>query len=103
MAASATPANPCRTCCNSVWYRASASNSLIDVCMIVKVLLQNDGGGLRVDKLAAPGLDHGRRIALVDQGHRQAETAVQLVGETAAAQCHLVFGAVRVERLAHHQ
>ena len=75
----------------------------LGVGMVVKVLLQDDGGGFRVDDLAALGLDHGRRIALVDQLDRQIEAAVQLVGEAAAAHRHLVLGAVRVARLADHQ
>jgi len=71
--------------------------------MSVKVLLQNDGGRLVVDLLAAPGAKHGRRIAFVDQFDGQVEAAVQLIGEAAAAQGHVVLGAVGMARLAHHQ
>src|SRR5438067_3103311 len=105
MAASGRSARAARTCSSSLRYRLSASKcaSSGGVGMVVKVLLQNDGGGLGVDYLAAFGLDHGRRIALVDQLDRQVEAAVQLVGEAARAQGHVVLGAVRMARLAHDQ
>src|SRR4051794_22756640 len=99
MAASGMPSSPLRTCSSRVRYSASASQGpllSIGVGMVVKVLLQNDGGGLVIDDLAALGGDHGGRVALVDQLDGQAEAAVQLVGEAARAQGHLVLGAVRV-------
>src|SRR4051794_36271665 len=103
MAASVAPTRPLRTWSSSVRYSASASKSLVDVGMVVKVLLQNDGGGLVVDNLSALRRDHGRRVALVDQLDGQVETAMKLVGEAARAQRHLVFGAVRMARLADHE
>mgnify|MGYP001797300870 CR=1 FL=1 len=71
--------------------------------MIVKILLQNDGGGQRIDDIKALGRNHGRGITFIDQHHGQLAAPVQLVGEAAAAQGHLVLGAVRMERFADHQ
>src|SRR4051812_49333164 len=81
MAVSGTPARPARTCSSKLRYSASVSKSSLVLDMVVKVLLQNDCGGLGIDDLAAFGCDHGRRIALVHQRDRQVEAAGELVGE----------------------
>ena len=49
------------------------------------------------------GIRGGRSQPLVNQRHEQAETAMQLVGETAATRSHLVFGAVHGKRQANQQ
>src|SRR5471032_1195682 len=100
MATLATPARPVLTCASKAAYSASASSreGSVGRVIIVEVLLQNDGGGAVVDDLAALGRNDGRRIALVDQHHRQIEAAVQLVGEAAAARAHLVLRAVGMGR-----
>src|SRR5450830_387060 len=71
MAACSTPCKPALTCCASLAYSASASSDgkevLVVLMGVVKILLQNNGGGLRVDILAAALFDHCRGIALVDQ------------------------------------
>src|SRR5450830_1877296 len=99
MAACSTPCKPALTCCASLLYSASASSArevLVVLMGVVKILLQNNGGGLGVDMLAAALCDHCRGIALVDQYRLHAEAAVQLVGEAAAAYGHFMFGAVGV-------
>src|SRR5450830_1539840 len=103
MAACSTPCKPALTCCASLAYSASASSDgkevlgVLGVLMgVVEILLQNNGGGLGVDMLAAALFDHCRGIALVDQYRLHAEAAVQLVGEAAAAYGHFMFGAVGV-------
>ena len=62
--------------------------------MFVKVLLQNDGSGLRIDYLAALLFNHRRGITFVHQHSDHAKPAMQLVGKTAAAHSHLVLGAI---------
>ena len=75
--------------------------------------LQDVLGGKGVDPLLARlpvkaglaqfGIRHGRGQPLVGQRHGQAEAAMQLVGETAAAHSHPVFGAVHGQRQADQQ
>src|SRR5437870_2285398 len=82
------------TCLASTAYSASASSSGWGI--FFKVLLQDDCGGLVVDPFAAPLRQHRGRITLVDQHSVDAEAAMQLVGETAAAHGHFMLAAIRV-------
>ena len=68
--------------------------------MFMKILLQNDGGGIGIDALAAPLRDHRRRIAFVDQHYFDTEAAIQLIGKAPATHRHFVFGAIGMVRQA---
>src|SRR5450830_191031 len=99
MASCDTPCRPALTCCASLPYRASASRAgagvvLVVLMGVVKILLQNNGGGLGVDMLAAALFQHCRRIAFVHQHRFNAKASVQLVGKAPAARGHFVLGTI---------
>src|SRR5450830_2068962 len=98
MAACSTPCKPALTCCASLAYSASASSDgkevLVVLMGVVKILLQNNGGGLGVDMLAAALFQHCRRIAFVHQHRFNAKASVQLVGKAPAARGHFVLGTI---------
>src|SRR5690606_34221075 len=66
-------------------------------------LFQDDAGGARIRVACAFGGGLGAAVALIHLEDRQAEAPAQLAREAQRALGHLVRGAVRVARHAHHQ